>query len=51
VQGNSVKVTGESQVIVLEHPEQVQITPKGLIKLKDLQFSVYTEGDEFNIQK
>jgi len=51
VQGNSVKVTGESQVIVLEHPEQVQITSKGLIKLKDLQFSVYTEGDEFNIRK
>ena len=51
VQGNKVKVTGESQVIVLKHPEQVQITSKGLIKLKDLQFSVYTEGDEFNIGK
>jgi cyanophycinase len=51
VQGNKVKVTGESQVIVLQHPEQVQITSKGLIKLKDLQFSVYTEGDEFLIGK
>ena len=51
VQGNKVKVTGESQVIVLKHPEQVQITSKGLIKLKDLQFSVYTEGDEFLIDK
>ena len=51
VQGNKVKVTGESQVIVLRHPEQVQITSKGLIKLKDLQFSVYTEGDEFSIGK
>jgi cyanophycinase len=51
VHGNSVKVTGESQVIVLKHPEQVQITSKGLIKLKDLQFSVYTDGDEFNIGK
>ncbi len=49
VQGNRVKVTGESQVIVLQHPEQVQVTSKGLIKLKDLQFSVYTEGDEFSI--
>ena len=51
VQGNKVKVTGESQVIVLKHPEQVQITSKGLIKLKDLHFSVYTEGDEFLIGK
>lgn len=51
VQGNKVKVTGESQVIVLKHPEQVHITSKGLIKLKDLQFSVYTEGDEFLIDK
>jgi cyanophycinase len=49
VQGNKVKVTGESQVIVMRHPEQVQITSKGLIKLKDLQFSIYTEGDEFLI--
>jgi hypothetical protein len=37
-------VAGESQVIVLKHPEQVQITSKGLIKLKDLQFSIYTAG-------
>jgi cyanophycinase len=51
VQGNKVKVTGESQVIVLKHPEQVHITSKGLIKLKDLQFSVYTDGDEFLIDK
>jgi cyanophycinase len=51
VRGNKVKVTGESQVIVLKHPEQVQITSKGLIKLKDLQFSIYTEGDEFSIGK
>jgi len=51
VHGNRAKVTGESQVIVLKHPEHVQITSKGLIKLKDLQFSVYTEGDEFSIGK
>lgn len=51
VQGNKVKVTGESQVIVLKHPEQVQVTSKGLIKLKDLYFSIYTKGDEFVIGK
>ena len=51
VQGDRIKVTGESQVVVLKHPEQIQITSKGLIKLKDLQFSVYTDGDEFLIGK
>jgi len=51
IRGNKVKVTGESQVIVLKHPKQVQITSKGLIKLKDLRFSIYTEGDEFVIGK
>lgn len=51
VRGNKVRVTGESQVIVLKDPKQVQITSKGLIKLKDLQFSIYTEGDEFVIGK
>jgi cyanophycinase len=51
VHGNKVKVAGESQVIVLKYPQKVQITSKGLIKLKDLQFSIYTEGDEFNIVK
>jgi cyanophycinase len=51
VRGNKVKVAGESQVIVLKHPEQVKITSRGLIKLKDLQFSIYTEGDEFSISQ
>jgi cyanophycinase len=51
VQGDKVKVTGESQVIVLQHPEQIEVTSKGLIKLKDLQFTIYTEGDEFLIGK
>jgi len=51
IRGNKVKVTGESQVIVLKHPKQVQITSKGLIKFKDLRFSIYTEGDEFVIGK
>src|SRR5689334_3865137 len=42
VQGDKISVTGESQVIVLQHPEAVKITSSGLIKLKDLQFSIYT---------
>jgi cyanophycinase len=49
VQGNKVKVTGESQVIVFRKPEQLKITSSGLVKMKDLQFSIYTDGDEFLI--
>ena len=51
VQGNKIKVSGESQVVVLQHPEGVQVTSKGLIKLKDLEFTIYTDGDEFMIGK
>lgn len=49
VQGNKVKVIGESQVIVIRKPEQLKITSTGLIKWKDIQFSIYTAGDEFFI--
>ena len=51
VQGNKVTVTGESQVIVMRKPEQLKITPGGLIKMKDIQFSIYTDGDEFFIDQ
>ena len=49
VQGNKVKVTGESQVIVMRKPKQLKITSKGLIKIKDIEFSIYTDGDEFTL--
>ena len=47
IQGNKVKVTGESQVIVLRKPKNLVITSTGLIKWKDIQFSIYASGDEF----
>jgi len=49
VQGNKVKVAGESQVIVMQKPNELKITAGGLIKLKDIQFSIYTDGDEFTL--
>jgi cyanophycinase len=49
IKGNKVTVTGESQVILMRKPEQLKITPGGLIKLKDIQFSIYTSGDQFLI--
>lgn len=47
VHANKVKVTGESQVVVMQQPTELKITDGGLIKLKDIQFSIYTDGDEF----
>jgi cyanophycinase len=51
VLGNKIKVAGKSQVIVMSKPEHLQITSNGLIKLRNIQFSIYTEGDEFFIDK
>lgn len=44
---DSVKVLGESQVILMQQPTDLKITTGGLIKFKDLKFSIYTDGDEF----
>jgi cyanophycinase len=49
VQGNKVKVTGGSQVIVMRNPTQLKITANKLVKFNDIQFSIYTDGDEFLI--
>lgn len=47
VHSHAIKITGESEVIVLSHPQQLRITDKGLIKLKDADISIYTAGDSF----
>jgi cyanophycinase len=51
VHGNKVKVTGQSQVVVMQNPDRLTTTSSGLIKIKDIQFSIYTEGDEFLIKE
>jgi cyanophycinase len=50
VHGNSVKVTGESQVIVLRNPVDLKIENGKLIKFKDVEMSIYTAGDEFKLR-
>ncbi len=50
VHANKIMVTGASQVVLMSHPEGLQITPGGLIKFKRLQISMYTAGDEFEIK-
>lgn len=49
VQGNKISVAGTGQVIVMKHPVGLMITAAKLIKLKDVQFSIYTEGDAFSL--
>ena len=47
VQGNKIKVTGGGQVILVRSPRELKVTTGKLIKFKDVEFSIYTEGDEF----
>lgn len=47
VKGKDVEVTGESQVMRISEPEGLKTTDKGLIKIKDLQFGLYADGDRF----
>jgi cyanophycinase len=50
VQNNKITVTGSGQVILLRNLQALQITANKLIKFKDVEFSIYTQGDEFFIQ-
>jgi len=50
VQGNKITVTGGGQVILVRNPKELKITSNKLIKFKDIEFGIYTEGDEFLIQ-
>ncbi len=47
VQGSKIIVTGQSQVLLLQKPVGLQITTSGLIKMKDIKFSIFTAGDVF----
>lgn len=50
VHQNKITVTGKSQVILMQHPKNVQVTKDGYIKFKDLQITFFTEGDSFTLQ-
>lgn len=49
VDGLVATVTGERQVVVMKKPEQIKALETGLIKVKDMQFSIYTTGDSFQL--
>ena len=50
VKKNNIEITGIGQVVVLQKPKNLKITDYGLIKIKSLQFSIYTNGDKFLIK-
>lgn len=49
VDGLVATVTGERQVVVMKKPEEIKALETGLIKVKDMQFSIYTAGDSFQL--
>lgn len=46
-----VTIAGVSQVIRISKPKNLKTTEKGLIKMEDMQFSLYTAGDQFMLSK
>ncbi|MFM9909875.1 MAG: cyanophycinase [Chitinophagaceae bacterium] len=51
VNGNKIRVVGNSQVIRMRKPINITITAGGLIKLVDMEFTMFTEGDIFFLDK
>jgi cyanophycinase len=50
VHGNKATVAGESQVIRLANPKELKKTDKGLLKLKQADFGIFTAGDVIDIK-
>lgn len=50
VHGSRATVVGESQVMVFSHPRGLKVTSDGLIKMEDIQLSIYTAGDHFSLR-
>lgn len=49
VSGKNVTIAGEGQVIVLSRPVGLGTTANGLVTIRDLQFSILTAGDHFQL--
>ncbi len=50
IHGKKITVAGASQVIVMTHPEGLQITKDGLIKFSNVCLRFYSAGDEFELK-
>ena len=52
VDGNNVKVVGESEVVVMKKPIGIQkYSSKKLISLESMQMSMYVAGQQFKLDK
>lgn len=49
VDGSVATVTGERQVVIMKKPEEIKAIDTGLIKVKEMQFSIFTSGDSFQL--
>ena len=49
VHASTIKIAGESQVIVMKQPENIRANKNGLIKFDDVKMSIYSSGDSFKI--
>ena len=50
VSGKKIRVAGVSQVLSISDPKELKVTEKGHLKMKNLRFSIYTDGDSFIIK-
>lgn len=50
VSGKKVRVAGVSQVLSISDPKELKVTETGHLKMKNLRFSIYTDGDSFMIK-
>ncbi len=50
VHNKKVTVAGDGQVLLFTRPVGIMANEKGLIKLKDLQMSIFTAGDVFSLK-
>lgn len=50
VEGKKITVAGESQVVLIQQPIDINITSGGLIKMKNVSLSILTAGDVFFIK-
>ena len=51
VHGKTIKVAGESQVVVMQEPKNIRSTENGLIKFDAVSMRIYTAGDSFTVEK
>jgi cyanophycinase len=47
VHDKKITVAGDGQVVAISEPVGITTNAKGLIKFKDIRFSIYTAGDSF----